>query len=64
MIDKLLGQYRIGEQLIRGGMSDDYLADNVSLDRKVALKFLPDALFCLKASSTGSHTDSSDKRIL
>ena len=43
MIDKTLGHYRVGEQLGRGGMGEVYLADDISLDRKVALKFLPDA---------------------
>jgi serine/threonine-protein kinase len=42
MIGKTLGHYRVGEQLGRGGMGEVYLADNLSPDRKVALKFLPD----------------------
>jgi eukaryotic-like serine/threonine-protein kinase len=43
MIAKRLGHYSIGEQLGRGGMGEVYLADDLNLNRKVALKFLPDA---------------------
>jgi eukaryotic-like serine/threonine-protein kinase len=43
MIEKTLGHYRVGEQLGRGGMGEVYLADDLNLNRKVALKFLPDA---------------------
>jgi serine/threonine protein kinase len=44
MIGKNPGHYRIGEQPGRGGMGEVCLADDLSLDRKVALKLLPEAL--------------------
>jgi serine/threonine protein kinase/Tol biopolymer transport system component len=43
MIGKMLGHYRVGEQLGRGGMGEVHLADDLNLNRKVALKFLPEA---------------------
>ena len=42
MIGKTLGHYRVGEQLGRGGMGEVYVADDINLNCKVALKFLPD----------------------
>jgi Tol biopolymer transport system component len=43
MIGKTLDHYRVLQELGRGGMGEVYAAEDLSLDRKVALKFLPDA---------------------
>ena len=44
MVGETIAHYKIIDKLGQGGMGEVFLAEDTKLDRKVALKFLPDSL--------------------
>lgn len=44
MVGQSISHYKIVQKIAQGGTGEVYLAEDTSLDRKVALEFLPENL--------------------